>query len=67
MKKHIVLPVLIWCFLTPLWGDDAAYQVQIQSIMLELEMDDLLVLWFTDADTGQPIADALVAMEKKIA
>jgi hypothetical protein len=28
-------------------------------------MDDLLSLWFTDADTGQPIADAAVAVEKK--
>jgi hypothetical protein len=65
MKKLIVLPVVIWCFLAPLWGDDAAYQAQIQSMIMELEMDDLLALWFTDADTGQPIADALVAIEKK--
>jgi hypothetical protein len=65
MKQLIALPVLACFFLMPLWGDDAAYQARIQSAILELEMDDLLALWFTDADTGQPVTDALVAIEKK--
>jgi hypothetical protein len=65
MKKFLALPVLAYFFLMPLWGDDAAYQARIQFTILELEMDGLLALWFTDADTGQPIADASVAIEKK--
>jgi hypothetical protein len=39
------------------------YLARIGQKIAELELDDALSLWFTDADTGKPIKGALVAIE----
>jgi len=39
------------------------YLARVGLRVLELEMENTLSLWFTDADTGKPIQEALVAIE----
>jgi hypothetical protein len=68
MKKAIMLLIVLVCctFHVIAQNDprvDAIYQVRIMHKIAELEMDDILSLWFTDADTGLPIEGMVVAIQ----
>jgi hypothetical protein len=63
MKKSIIVFGIFLYASLFVSGDDAIYQARISSAIAELELNDFLALWFTDADTGQPIAGALVAIK----
>ncbi|GHV78276.1 hypothetical protein AGMMS49944_00670 [Spirochaetia bacterium] len=68
MKNRIMLLVVLVCgtFHVMAQNDpraDAIYKTRILQKITELEMDDILSLWFTDADTGSPIEGMIVAIE----
>ena len=70
MKKKIIMAFLAVCcllqFVTAQNNTEREdiYLARVSQKIAELEMDDAMSLWFTDADTGKPIQGALVAIEK---
>ncbi|GHV33223.1 hypothetical protein AGMMS4952_24890 [Spirochaetia bacterium] len=68
MKNQIMLFIVFVCstFQVMAQNDtmkDLVYKSQIMAKIAELEMDDILTLWFTDADTGSPIEGMTVAIQ----
>ena len=68
-KKNVMLFIAICCLLQFVTAQNNTerediYLARVGQRILELEMEEALSLWFTDADTGKPIVGALVAIEK---
>jgi hypothetical protein len=68
MKNRIMLLIVLVCGTFHVMAQtdpkkDAVYKAQIMVKIAELEMDDILTLWFTDADTGSPIEGMIVAIQ----
>jgi hypothetical protein len=67
-KKFVIAFIVVCCLLKFVTAQDNTerediYLARVGQRIAELEMDDALSLWFTDADTGRPIQGALVAIE----
>jgi hypothetical protein len=69
MKKKLVMTLIgLCCLFSVVIAQDNTerediYLARVGQKIAELELDDALSLWFTDADTGKPIKEALVAIE----
>jgi hypothetical protein len=67
--KKLVLAIIVFCsmFQTAIaQSEDEREDIYLARVglrVLELEMEEALSLWFTDADTGKPLQGALVAIE----
>jgi len=67
--KRIVLALVIICSLfqtVMAQSEDEREDIYLARVglrVLELEMNNTLSLWFSDADTGKPVPEALVAIE----
>jgi len=65
MKYTAIFFMLLFVpFLLTAEEKDAVYQARVGQRIAELELDDALSLWICDADTGAPLEEALVAIEK---
>jgi len=69
MKKLLFVFLGLSCLFSIVTAQDNTerediYLARVGQRILELEMEDAMSLWFTDADTGKPIQGALVAIEK---
>lgn len=67
-RKLITVFVVLFCILHPAAAQyfverEDVYLARIGQRIIELEMQEALSLWFTDADTGKPIQGARVAIE----
>lgn len=63
MKKNYFVFCLM-CFCTFVYAkSDSVYKARISQRIAELEMQDVLSLWITDCDTGNPVKEAQIAIK----